>query len=157
MSSGDLAVLALSTVSTLLGYHPVHGRATVYYPRDGHSGFHRADGRPFTRQDHHIAHRTLPLGTTGYLCSVRTSRCVLASVQDRGPFGAKRSCKGRTPAKARLIKYGRTCFYWQAQIRLKPGWARRGEFDLTRPVAKAIGHRPFDPVVFFHRLPRPES
>lgn len=153
------AVLSLAALYEDPAMHRVQGRATIYYPRDGHCGTHRADGKPFTKTDDHVAHRTLPLGTRGILCSLRTRRCTLTAVRDRGPYGAIRSCRGAPPLKpAKLARWSKTCFWWQAQVRLQSGWRRRGEFDLTRPVAKAIGHRPFDKVIFFYQRPaQPES
>lgn len=171
-----MTILLLSLLTTLQqenSYAHITGRATTYWPNDGHCGPRLADGARFHRESRHIAHRTLPLGTTGHLCSIRTGLCVLVSVRDRGPFGASIPCSAanRDPSKLRfrtrvghkprLVRWGkrrdgsyRVCYWWQAQIKLKSGWRRRGEFDLTRPVAKAIGHRAFGQVVFFYKKPR---
>ena len=158
------------------GYTRIVGRASQYWPGDGHCGSELANGKTFKVTDAHFAHRTLPLGTSGILCSIRTGLCVRTSAQDRGPFGSRLSCleAKRDPSKLqgrtlvgkppRLVRWGkrrdgtyRVCYWWQAQIRLKPGWKRRGEFDLTRPVAKAIGHKAFGRVVFFYKKkPREE-
>lgn len=131
------------------------GRATIYYPGDGHCGTHRADGRVFKKTDSHIAHRWLPIGTTGYLCNVKRGLCVKTTVRDRGPFGAMLPCR-KDPSTAKgigipkLIKWGRVCYWWQAQTRLQKGWRYRGVFDLTRPVARAIRHKAFEKVVFIY-------
>jgi len=138
------------------GMHSKEGCATVYYPGDGNCGKERADGRSFTKRDFHIAHRTLRLGTSGYLCSYRSRLCVKVAVRDRGPYGAVLSCRKKLSnakglGRPRLVKYGRTCYWWQAQIQLQTGWKRRGEFDITLPVARAIRHKAFDRVIFFYR------
>jgi len=158
-------ILLLSMLVNTHGYESVSGRATIYYPGDGHCGKTRADGRPFKKADTHIAHRRLPLGTKGYACNVRTGLCARTYVGDRGPFGATWACSKGDPGEVggigtpRRVGKGRSCAWWQAQIRLKPGWKRRGAFDLTMPVAKAIGHKAFDKLVFFYapiRTDRPE-
>lgn len=129
------------------------GRATVYWPGDGHSGAKKANGGSFTDEDYHIAHRSLPLGTVGVLCSFTGRRCTVVTVQDRGPYGAvTKCCNVHKLKKSRYrIHYfwqkGK-CVAWQVQIRLRRGWKRRGDFDLTKPVAKQIGHTAFDYVVF---------
>lgn len=107
------------------------GPATIYFPGDGMCGAERADGKRFTIKDTHIAHRTLPLGTVGFLCGRRG--CVLTSVQDRGPFG-------QLNVKRK----------WRARVRLSRGWRWRGEFDVTRPAAKVIRHRGFEVLRFYY-------
>jgi hypothetical protein len=72
-------------------------------------------------------------------------------VQDRGPFGVIRPCADEKTG--RKIKWNNKCMRWKSMIRPQPGWTYRGEFDLTRPVAEAIGHSPFDEVVFFYWRP----
>lgn len=120
----------------LLGLEVVEGPATVYWPGDGYCGSERADGHEFRETDDHIAHRTLPLGTKGFICSKRTGLCVLTAVRDRGPFGATRPCG-----------YGRC---WRAMTHVHPPWTWRGEFDVTRPVARVLRHRGFEPLVFLY-------
>jgi len=140
--------LALHFLLAIFGSSSVSGRATVYWPGDGMCGTHRADGRRFRSTDGHIAHRWIPLGTPGLLCSTRTGRCVLTYVGDRGPFGQIRPCSETT--KGRKIRWRRRCYRWRGLTRLVRGWEWRGAFDLTRRVARSIGHRPFDQVVFFY-------
>lgn len=135
------------------------GNATIYYPNDGHCGKWKADGTRFRKTDRHIAHRRLPLKTWGIICSLRTGLCADTSVRDRGPYGAIISCnryrlykpKGGI-GKPKRYSWSRTCFYWQAQIRLHNGWKRRGNFDITRPVARDIKHKAFEPVLFIYLL-----
>lgn len=136
-------------ISLLMG-DGIQGRATVYWPGDGYCGKWRADGGIFLDTDDHITHRTLPLGTSGLLCNLRTSECTKTVVRDRGPYGATKNCKfsDPIPSGVKRIKSRTRCRLWQTQGKLKPGWRRRGEFDLTRPVAEAIKHRAFDKVVF---------
>jgi hypothetical protein len=110
------------------------GPATVYWPGDGHCGDIRADGRRFKKDDSHIAHRKIPLGTIGYLCSLREKACTKTTVLDRGPFGAIRRGTGQ----------------YKVLVRGRKGWDYRGEFDITYRVAKAIKHRSWDVVIFFY-------
>lgn len=147
--------LLLLTLLWLPPHQVVAGPATAYWPGDGQCGAERADGKPFTRDDQHIAHRRLPLGTAGWVCSMRTHRCAWTVVLDHGPFGAVRPCAEDEGNQAghRRVRYKRGCWHWRVLIRPRAGWHYRGEFDLTRPVAQAIGHRPFDRVVFYYWRP----
>ena len=153
-----------------LGLLNVHtGLATSYHPGDKMSGSTKADGTSFVKGENHVAHRHLPLGTRGYLCNKRTSKCVRTTVRDRGPFGALRACRYGKPSPyrvgkfvfhARKIKWRGKCVWWQAQPRrLQPGFRYRGEFDVARVPAKAIGLRAFDSVVFYgvRRWKKPKS
>lgn len=110
-----------------------HGIASVYWPGDGHSGKTCADGKPFTKERCHIAHRTWPLGRRVRVCSKKTRRCALSFVGDRGPFGAcdkkgirrNHACRGR----------------WLLKIRRTDPGTWRGIADLSRCVAEKIGVR----------------
>ena len=154
----------LSLLLALSSVRVETGRATVYYPGDGHCGPTRADGRPFRVGDDHVAHRRIALGTRGILCSGRTGKCVATAVRDRGPFGTfranvpheacpKRRAKKLAP-KFRSCDEGRPMCWrgsrgcYRVRTKPKPGWKYRGHLDLTRPVAKALGHRAFDRVTF---------
>lgn len=107
------------------------GLASVYWPGDGHSGTYCADGKRFTKERCHIAHRDWPLGRKVRVCSVRTKKCTISFVGDRGPFGAcgpkgiRRNfrCKGR----------------WLVKIRKKDPGVWRGIADLSRCVWRKIG------------------
>lgn len=144
------------------------GKATIYWTANAGKHIASCNGKdPKTKQppcrrcffdeQSHIAHRTIPLGTPGLLCSLRTGRCVRTHVRDRGPFGATLSCQ-KDPSKAKGLglprkvknKRKRCLYWWHTQIRLQSGWKRRGSFDLTRPVARALGHQQFDTVVFVY-------
>jgi len=145
----------------------VEGRATVYWTDN--AGKHRAVCRgvdPRTKKipcercffdrQRHIAHRTLPLGTRGVVCNSRTNLCTRTRVMDRGPYGAIIPCEKykedtRVGFPIKRLRVKSRCFCYQVQIKLLPGWKRRGQFDLTRPVAKDIKHRPFDRVIFFYK------
>ena len=148
-------------------YEFKEGRATIYWPKDGHSGKFKANGKRFKVEDAHIAHRRLPLGTRGIICNNRSKRCVTTVVHDRGPYGAIISCSKHVgkPAvyvayngkrfEARKINWKKSCVWWQAQPgKLIVGWSRRGNFDITRSVAKGIRHRPFDKVIFLYMKKR---
>lgn len=132
------------------------GLATSYWPGDGLNAGICANGKPFTHADWHVAHRSLPLGTRGTLCNLRTGMCVPTVVADRGPFGCIRRCETMIPEearrlKARRIKWKKKCHWWKACVgRIDGDWKYRGKFDLTQPVADAIGHRQFDEVAFYY-------
>lgn len=134
------------------------GAATVYWPGDGSCGGEKADGSRFDAEDDHIAHRSLPLGTAGWLCSQRTGLCTWTEVRDRGPFGGTRPCAEESSGRViRWVPWSKRkgCWRWKVITRPKPGWRYRGEFDLTRPVAEAIAHRAFEKAVFFFWRPAP--
>lgn len=145
--------------------HSVSGRATIYSTYS--SGRHRATcnnidpstgrspcRRCFFDTQTHIASRTIALGTHGVICNLRTNMCVRTRVMDRGPYGAIIPCKEindkRLTSKLRKLNIGNKCYYYQVQIKLRSGWKRRGKFDLTLPVARAIHHHPFDMVIFIY-------
>lgn len=142
-----------------------NGRATIYYPGDGHCGKERADGKSFKKVDNHIAHRFLPLHTSGVLCNFRTRRCTRTTVRDRGNFGsllpcnkAKKNSKRLRPHRwngktfhVKKIRWRGRCYWYQVQPGLlRKGWEYRGTFDLTIPVARAIGHRAFEQAIFIY-------
>jgi hypothetical protein len=131
--------------------------ATIYWPGDGQCSQKLANGRDFKRSDNHLAHRRLPLGLHGVVCSLRTFRCERTVVSDRGPFGAIQKCRSRFDRfigfkETKKIKWHGQCHFWQTQVRLAKGWQRRGDFDLTLPLAKKLGHKQFEPVIFFYDL-----
>lgn len=131
------AVLVLAT--PLVALPPVHdgarvqkGVASVYWPGDGHSGPTCADGRPFTKDRCHIAHRFWPLGRRVRICSYKTGKCTTSFVGDRGPFGACDK-KGMNPRT--FVCRGR----WFVKIRRRDPGTWRGIADLSRCVAKRLG------------------
>ena len=89
------------------------GAATVYHPRDGSCGTHRADGKPFLVTDRHFAHRSLPLGTKGVICNTVSGKCAKSYVGDRGPYGALLMVKdGPKPGPGWKVKsVQRKCFW----------------------------------------------
>jgi len=131
------------------------GTATIYYPGDGHCGKITATGRPFRPSDNHIAHRTLRLNTRGVVCNIHSGRCVRTRIGDRGPYGSMLRYSRRAPSakggigRPRQIRWKGKRYWYQTRIRARNGWVHRGTFDLTRSVAKAIGHRAFQRVIFF--------
>lgn len=135
---------------------PAHvrvGAATIYWPGDGSCGIEKADGSRFDATDDHIAHRALPLGTAGWLCSQKKGLCVWVEVRDRGPWGAVKACT--ETKEGRVVKWvpwsrKKGCWRWRVHTKRKTGWRYRGEFDLTRPVAQALHHRAFESVSFFY-------
>jgi hypothetical protein len=152
--------LLLFVLDFLPPSHVRVGAATVYWPGDGQCGNERADGRSFDATDDHIAHRSLPIGTAGWLCSKRTGLCRWTQVRDRGPFGQIRPCDEESSGRiVRWVPWSKRkgCWRWRVHTRPRPGWRYRGEFDLTRPVARAVGHRAFEQVSFFYwKLPKLE-
>lgn len=155
-----MAYLLMLVLAATMGLKQQSGLATVYHPGDRSCGKERADGKRFTSEDDHIAHRWLPLGTKGFICNQRTNKCTFTVVRDRGPFGAIRPCTTPQPEPFRIagktfsvmkIKWGKDCYWWQAQPgRLQHGFKYRGSFDVTKPVAQRIGMRGFDKVVFYY-------
>jgi len=99
------------------------GGVSVYRPNDGHNAGQLACGGTFTAEQHHIAIRQWKgrCGKRALVCSAETLRCVWTKVRDSGPWGAKMGKR------------------WEVQIRLKPGWKRRGVVDLTLPVWRELG------------------
>lgn len=66
------------------------GPLSMYYPRDGWNHGELACGGRFTEDQVHIAYRRwrkVGCGRRVVVCARATQRCVLATVQDAGPFG----------------------------------------------------------------------
>jgi hypothetical protein len=148
----DLLTVVLLLVNGT--WHFDYGLASVYWPGDRQSGMVKANGEEFRKIDRHIAHRDLPLGTKGNLCNPWNNICIETVVQDRGPFGAIISCDKvpitRDSNPILQITWRNRCYYWQIQKNLQRGWRYRGNFDITKPLAKKLKHRSFDPLYFFY-------
>jgi len=143
------------------------GMASSYWPGDGHCGQERADGKKFTRKDHHIAHRTLPLGSTVLVCNPWNNQCSKTKVQDRGTFGfclklgsTQPQCPKSYPKK---VYQGCPAGYkWVVRTQRRRGECGfyRGIADLTVPVAREIGLKGIQPVVIVsfkkRKLPQPK-
>lgn len=100
------------------------------YPGDRWAGRTlRCLGRAMEPGDLVIAHRRLPCGTVVRVTSRRTGRSVVATVADKGPWGA-------------LLPDGT----WTLKRRRTDPGVWRGGADLSPAVVKAIGHRSFDRV-----------
>ena len=131
--------LLATAVFTFTWQIPIHpratrvqvGLATVYWPGDGHSGKVCADGKPFTKERCHIAHRSWPMGSKVRVCSKKTRRCTITYIGDRGPFGAcddkglreNFACRGR----------------WTVKIHRRDPGTWRGIADLSKCVWRKIG------------------
>jgi hypothetical protein len=66
------------------------GPLSMYYPGDGWNAGELACGGRFTQDQVHIAYRKwrkVGCGRRVLVCARDTSRCVMATVQDAGPFG----------------------------------------------------------------------
>lgn len=122
-----------------------HGLASVYWPGDGHSGPTCADGKPFTKERCHIAHRlnnTWTLGSKVRVCSLTTGKCTVSYIGDAGPFGA---CDHLGIAKKTHRRNGRLIYKhqcigkWSIKIRPKDPGTWRGIADLSKCVWKRIG------------------
>lgn len=109
----------------------VIGVASAYWPGDGMSGDTCADGKPFTKERCHIAHRTWPLGSKVRVCSVSTKKCAFSFVGDRGPFGA---CDERGMGKGHVCK-GK----WRVKIHKSDPGVWRGVVDMSKCVSDKIG------------------
>jgi len=70
-----------------------------------------------------FAHRTWPCGTKALVMSPSTGMMTVATVIDRGPYGATKNGQ------------------WEPQVRLREGWRRGSCVDLTPVVAARLGHR----------------
>lgn len=98
------------------------GALSVYHPGDGMNGGELACGGRLTWRSDHIAirqWRKVGCGARARVCVGR--RCAWTTVQDSGPWGAVRGKR------------------WEVQIRLKPGWRRRGVVDLSWALWKRLG------------------
>jgi hypothetical protein len=119
--------LVLLLTSALSGNPPQRCVASVF---GGADDAHRGGPsrclrpmRPVGADDVGVAHRTLPCGARLLLLSPRTGRWTTAAVVDHGPYGALDA--GSWVVKRRRRDPGR--------------WV--GCLDLTRPVARRLGHR----------------
>ena len=122
------------------------GLATIYWPGDGHCGEERADGKPFQATDHHIAHRTLPLGSRVMVCTFPQLRCTQTRVRDRGTYGFCKHDSLRPPNCEPLLApdQRRKCperYTWVVRTRAPKNECGfyRGIADVTRGVAADIG------------------
>jgi hypothetical protein len=129
--AGTLMVLALPHLGVTVT-RTQEGLASTYWPNDGHSGTHCADGTRFTKERCHIAHRSWPLGHPVYICSKVTQRCTLTFVGDRGPFGA---CDDMGFIPGTFYCKGK----WHVKIRKKDPGRWRGVTDMSRCVWKRLG------------------
>jgi len=101
------------------------GALSWYAPGDGHNHGNLACGGKLTNDSHHVAIRQWRhrCGDKARVCV--GERCVWTTVQDSGPWGAVRGKQ------------------WQVQIRLKPGWKRRGVVDLAPALWRELGRPAF--------------
>ncbi len=81
--------------------------------------------RPVNDSDFGVAHRTLPLGSKVLVCR---DTCALATVIDRGPYGAMHEGS------------------WVLKRRKSDPGVWRGCLDTTPALAKALKHQGFDKV-----------
>lgn len=107
------------------------GLASVYWPGDGHSGKTCADGKPFTKERCHIAHRHWPMGSMVRVCSLSTRKCAFSFIGDRGTYGA---CDDKG-----MDRWYRCKGKWMIKIRRSDPGTWRGIADLSRCVWKQIG------------------
>jgi rare lipoprotein A len=69
---------------------PPDMRVLASWYGDWHQGKTMANGKPFDKNAHYVAHRTLPLGTHLLLFNPKNKRTCRAIVTDRGPYIAGR-------------------------------------------------------------------
>lgn len=119
------------------------GGLSTYHPGDGHNSGRLACGGLFTAEQHHVAIRQWRgrCGVRALVCSAQTLRCTWTVVMDSGPWGAVPIEQGYVGSgeAGRRAGRGKPAKRWEVQIRLKPGWRRRGVADLTLPVWRALG------------------
>ena len=133
-----------------------YGIASSYWPGDGMCGKQRADGKPFTASDNHIAHRWLPLGKKVWVKNLRTERWAKTTVRDRGPFGFCLYKSNGCPQHPKKLSRGRRCpegYKWVVRTRRRKGECGyyRGIADLTLPVARRIGATQMTPIRLWWR------
>ena len=133
-------LVAASPFTPFANSTPQLGVASYYYPKDGHCGKFRADGKRFLVTDEHVAHRKLPLGTPIIVENLKTGAWAVTRVRDRGPFGfcVQRSKKCRVPPNPTVR--GGPCpktHLWAIRVRRKKNECGyyRGIVDVTRPLA----------------------
>jgi len=62
------------------------GRALASWYGPGFHGNRTANGEVYNQYGISVAHKTLPFGTRVKLCNTSNGRCVVATVNDRGPY-----------------------------------------------------------------------
>lgn len=92
-----------------------HGVASTYGIGDGLVGHNKANGRPLTRHELTVAHKTLPLGTKLVL-KYRGRQCVV-TVRDRGPYTHGRSFDLAPAVARRLHFHGVHTIHWRKVAR----------------------------------------
>ena len=65
-----------------------YGKASWYGPR--FFGNKKANGKKYRRADFHVAHKTIPLGTSVRITNLTNRKTVVAVVEDRGPYSGGR-------------------------------------------------------------------
>lgn len=119
-----------------------YGRLSVYKPNDGFNKGDLACGGRFAFQQNHIAYRRwhrVGCGTKVLVCSSRTTRCVISTVRDAGPYGIYK------PPFRHAVREGR----WKVWTKPRPprGWRWRAVADLSHRLWELLG-RPgvFSPI-----------
>lgn len=123
------------------------GGLSVYWPGDGHNAGQLACGGTFAPGQHHIAIRQWRgrCGRPAAVCAAATQKCAWTTIRDSGPWGAVRDARRDTRGAVSLgrrVGRGKPTM-WEVQIKLKPGWRRRGVVDLTKPLWEELGRPPF--------------
>lgn len=117
-------------MSTLLLFAVVCNATIFGYKGDEHAGGSALFlKRPVNNKDVGIAHRTLPLGSKVVVQNLRTKSISIATVVDRGPYGAV---------------YEDT---WVLKLKKADPGQWRGCVDLTPALARGIHHSGYEKVV----------
>jgi hypothetical protein len=110
------------------------GLLSVYAPHDGWNSGELACGGQLTKEQVHIAYRgwkRMGCGRQVLVCTKATQRCVLARVQDAGPFGIITGpLKGAYPKRWRVHT---------GPGKPPPGWRYRAAVDLSWGLWKRLG------------------
>lgn len=134
----DLLGKPKTCVSTIFGQHKDKwaGGNAVYL------------GRPVDpKKDIGIAHRTLPVGSKVVLLNPSNDRWVVATVLDRGPYGALLR-KNESPAPGQNCHRKGSRVWCVKKRKSDPGkW--RGCVDTTPRAAKMIGHNGFQKIKYW--------
>jgi hypothetical protein len=141
-------------IAVVLAHAPVHvesGRISMYAPNDGSNSGNLACGGRLTHDQVHIAYRRwwkVGCGRKVLVCAEQTGRCVLATVQDGGPYGVyKGRLRNRRVASKMERKRGRP----------RKGWKWRGLCDTSPGLYRKLGRPDFLSKVHLFFLPRSKT
>ena len=139
MKVAALLAALVASVPSRVGSHVETGNSSVFAYRGDRwqGGRSPCLGRQVRPTDRVVAHRTLPCGTVVRVTNLRTGLATVATVGNRGPFGA---CLDDD------YRGGIRCEQWTVKRRRSDPGRWRGLLDVTPAVAAAIEHDGWDRV-----------